>query len=285
MLDLVDFAKQYSESYFQHAANYARTWMPDFMSTQYAVFDNMQIQESAEIDFIETSTRESKAIGPVGYFVALLADIFGIDSKARSKREKDAKNDPQIQKYMQFADILEQQILAGELTLSTQEPDPQREILFHPLNGVALEMPIVSSMVKELALLVLYLRFLAKPDELLVIDEPEMNLHPEVQAKMIEFLAMLVNAGLRVLVTTHSTYIVDQLTNLIHAAQRTPEEQKSLVENFFLENCDAFIAQENVSVYCVENGTAENILREDGVIDWSTFGNITDQIADIHFQL
>jgi len=58
-------------------------------------------------------------------------------------------------------------------------------------------------MVKELSPLVLYLRYLALPGELLIIDEPEMNLHPEAQVKMIEFIAMLINAGLRVLVTTH----------------------------------------------------------------------------------
>lgn len=34
-------------------------------------------------------------------------------------------------------------------------------------------------MVKELSPLVLYLRYLARAGELLIIDEPEMNLHPE----------------------------------------------------------------------------------------------------------
>jgi predicted ATPase len=143
-------------------------------------------------------------------------------------------------------------------------------------------MPIASSMVKELAPLALYLRYLARPDELLVIDEPEMNLHPEAQAKMIEFLAMLVNAGLRVLITTHSPYMVDHLVNLMHAAKQPQEKRSELAEIFFLQNTDAFIAQDNVSVYCVENGTAENILRDDGKIEWQTFGDISNQIANIY---
>jgi len=35
-----------------------------------------------------------------------------------------------------------------------------------------------SSMVKKLTPLVLYLRYLAQPREILIIDEPEMNLYP-----------------------------------------------------------------------------------------------------------
>jgi len=58
-------------------------------------------------------------------------------------------------------------------------------------------------MIKELAPLVFYLRYLAEPGELLIIDEPEMNLHPAAQTQIIEFLAMLVNAELHVLITTH----------------------------------------------------------------------------------
>ena len=49
---------------------------------------------------------------------------------------------------------------------------------------------------KELAPLVFHLRYFAQPNELLIIDEPEMNLHPKAQVQVLEFLAMLVNAGL-----------------------------------------------------------------------------------------
>ena len=75
-------------------------------------------------------------------------------------------------------------------------------------------------MTKELVPLVLYLRYLAEPDDLIVIDEPEMNLHPAAQVEIIEFLAMLVNAGLNVLITTHSPYIIDHISNLIVAKKQ-----------------------------------------------------------------
>lgn len=419
-IDLSKFAEQYGEQYFQNVADYARRWIPDFMGTQFAVFDRMKVsintflpkeifwehiknfamnfaiageslkinkkqfdsviymytltenneaitekipaeeirrrlvysftqglhqslysqvivfptertdlitfqfstertdlitfqsnriaeklalldekmreifeetlkilqrlQDMTKIDFREVFSQElsKKAIGPVGYFLGTLTSIFTIDSKEISQREKAAENNPEIQKYIQLAQTLENQILNGGLAFSTPEPEPQRDILFSPTQGTSLEIPIASSMVKELTPLVLYLRHLAQPNELLVIDEPEMNLHPEAQAQMIEFLAMLVRAGLHVLVTTHSSYMVDHLVNLIQAAEHEQEEQKALADIFFLQNAEAFISQNDVSVYLIDQGKAENILH-DGKINWSTFGDVSDRIAQIHF--
>lgn len=155
----------------------------------------------------------------------------------------------------------------------------QNEIIFQPSKDINLEMQVASSMVKEIAPLYLCLRYLVEPDELLIIDEPEMNLHPAAQVQIIEFLAMLVQAGLKVLITTHSPYIVDHLSNLMKAAKY--EDKESLKERFYLERTEAFIPQDKVSVYLFEDGTAKNILHEDGRIDWGTFGNVSDDISHI----
>ena len=159
----------------------------------------------------------------------------------------------------------------------------QREILFKPNKKVALDISVSSSMVKELSTLVLYLRYVAKANQLLVIDEPEMNLHPEAQVKMIEFLAMLVNAGLNILITTHSPYMLDHLANLIKAAQN--ENKESIRDKFYLKCTDAFIAKENVSVYLFNQGRVTNALDDDGVIQWNTFGDVSDRISEIYYQL
>jgi predicted ATPase len=125
---------------------------------------------------------------------------------------------------------------------------------------------------------------LAEPGELIIIDEPEMNLHPEAQVKIIEFLAALVNAGLRVLITTHSPYILDHLSNLIRAAEYEKEDQIPIMDQFFLERSDAFISQDDISIYLFEHGEVENMLK-DGKIDWGTFGDVSDRVAIIHYGL
>jgi ABC-type cobalamin/Fe3+-siderophores transport system ATPase subunit len=417
-LDLVKFAEQYGEKYFQCVSDHASQWMPDFMSTRFSAFDKMKIfidlaaskarflehvkQSSIEVnvaretftiskrrgssllqaitstendeeiteqilpeqirkrlirnvmqtfhqslytriavfptertdlvtlnfqvprsikpledsgermrealnsiikgldqlqDLSETTSRDlwpreplRKAIGPVGYFLSMLSAIFRIGPKEIERRAKAAENDKRLKRYIDLSVILERDILAGSLAFSPSEPNQRREILFNLENNIILEMPIVSSMVKELSSLVLYLRYLAQPDELLIIDEPEMNLHPEAQVKMIEFLCMLVKAGLRVLITTHSTFMVDHLVNLMQAArypqesQEDAETQDDLAERFFLKTADAFIPEEHAAVYLIDQGTAENVVH-DAKIDWGTFGEVSDRVSRIYFSL
>lgn len=252
---------------------------------------NERVREAIEIlaqeldmsELIEQSRASREANWPVSSFMSMLHNIFRIRSIDREERARQARRDPKIQRYIQLAEVLENQILAGTVYLSTPEPDPRREVLFQPTQDINLEIPIVSSMVKELSPLVLYLRHLARPGELLIIDEPEMNLHPAAQVKIIEFLAMLVNAGLHVLITTHSTYVIDHLTNLMDAYKH--KNQDEIAEMFLLEQKEAFISQEKVSVYLVEDGKVKNVLDPEGIIDWKTFSDVTKLVERIHFEL
>ena len=74
----------------------------------------------------------------------------------------------------------------------------------------------VSSSVRALADLWLFLRYYAQEGDLLIIDEPELNLHPKNQRFMARLLAMISRAGINVLITTHSEYILRELNCLIH---------------------------------------------------------------------
>lgn len=217
---------------------------------------------------------------PVSFLQDMIGETF---ERSLSSRQRDAEKFSIVDTYIQLSELIGEQILGGRVDFSTPEPDPRREILFEPDSGPKIELPIASSMVKELASLVLYLRYLAIPGEWLIIDEPEMNLHPEAQAKLTEFLAMLVNAGLPVLITTHSPYIVDHLTNLMKAAESS--EPEAIQTKFYLRDRDAFISKNDVSVYLVDEGKAENALDEDGVVHWGTFGTVSDRVSEIFFEL
>ena len=48
-----------------------------------------------------------------------------------------------------------------------------------------------------------------------MVDEPELNLHPENQRRIARLFARLVNLGVKVFITTHSDYIVKELNTLI----------------------------------------------------------------------
>jgi len=137
-------------------------------------------------------------------------------------------------------------------------------------------------MVKDNTPLVLYLRYLAKFNDLILIDEPEMNLHPRAQAKLIEFLSILVHNGLNVVITTHSPYIVDHLINLMQA--ETLQDKESICERFYLRSSDAFIPKEDVSVYLFEKKKVQNILSSEGRINWETFSRVSDEIMDLFIE-
>jgi predicted ATPase len=85
-----------------------------------------------------------------------------------------------------------------------------------------------SSMVSEIAPLVLFLKYLVRPGYLFIIEEPESHLDAQNQRILAQAIAQLVRVGVKVLVTTHSDYFVNQLNNLLLLSQlparrRTPQ--------------------------------------------------------------
>jgi predicted ATPase len=70
-----------------------------------------------------------------------------------------------------------------------------------------------SSMVSELAPVVLLLRSSIRVGDLLIIEEPESHLHPEAQVEFAAALYDLAQRGVRVFATTHSDYFLSALSN------------------------------------------------------------------------
>lgn len=52
---------------------------------------------------------------------------------------------------------------------------------------------------------------LTPPGGLVIFEQPEIHLHPDVQAKLVSFFAGLARAGRRVLVETHSSHMIEHL--------------------------------------------------------------------------
>lgn len=102
-------------------------------------------------------------------------------------------------------------IIGGEYTVTRND-----ELYYIPKGQrVKLTMDESSSAVRSLLDIGFYLRHEAQPNDLLMVDEPELNLHPENQRKMARLFARLVNLGIKVYMTTHSDYIVKELNTLI----------------------------------------------------------------------
>lgn len=83
-----------------------------------------------------------------------------------------------------------------------------------------------SSCVRALLEVSFYLRCKAKLGDIFIIDEPELNLHPKNQRAFARLVARMVNAGIRVFITTHSDYLIKELNTLIMLAQKTPHTRE-----------------------------------------------------------
>ena len=115
----------------------------------------------------------------------------------------------------QIANTLTSHVLDGQIIMKPS-PTGYPEFLYRP-QGTEQDMRLTrsSSMVSEIAPLVLFLRGLVRPGDTLIIEEPEAHLHPAAQAQMAAALARLVRAGVKVLVTTHSDFMLQEIGNLM----------------------------------------------------------------------
>ena len=131
--------------------------------------------------------------------------------------EEDGSDDRSMN---ELAAKLEQEALAGRIGIRRPTPGGYPEFVYRP-RGTEQEVRLTraSSMVSELAPVVLFLRGPVGRGDTLVIEEPEAHLHPAAQTRVAVALARLVRAGVRVVVTTHSDWLLKEIGNLMRAGE------------------------------------------------------------------
>lgn len=117
----------------------------------------------------------------------------------------------QDSKYGYLADKIENDILKGHLVLNKEDE------VWYSTNKMKKGIPLSlsSSGVKTICSIVLFLRHTAMDCNLIIIDEPEINLHPKNQILLARVLSLIVNAGIKLIINTHSDYIVREINNMI----------------------------------------------------------------------
>ena len=114
-----------------------------------------------------------------------------------------------------LADALEREVLDGQILINRASPGGYPEFVYQPRKSKEIiRLTRVSSMVSELAPVALYLRGPIERGDMLIIEEPEAHLHPAAQTEMAKTLGRLVRAGVRVVVTTHSDWLLKEIGNL-----------------------------------------------------------------------
>ena len=141
---------------------------------------------------------------------------------------------------------------------------------------------ITSSAVKSLFGLWFYLEHQASPGNILMIDEPELNIHPGNQRQIARLLARLVNAGISVVISTHSDYIIREFNSLIMLHQTAG---KTLRERYKYHE-DEVLDPEMVGAYLFDNQTITEFAMtpEDG-IHATTFDDVITNMNTVNNEI
>lgn len=214
---------------------------------------------------------------PVEDFLDFLTDI-----ELENKPDPIAKNKNDFQK---LADQIEKYIQNNNKTIFKKTKFGGREIKVSVKRSLEIDLYNASSSIKQLAPLLLYLRYRAKSGDFLVIDEPEMNLHPESQVKLLESLAILVNLGVRILLTTHSPYLMAHLNNIVNGNHQNPELLAEQAKLLYLQDSRAFLKMEQVSAYEIKNNKLLSLHDPEYGIRWDTLSDVSVDIQQKFFAI
>lgn len=117
----------------------------------------------------------------------------------------------------------------------------------------------------------------------LILEEPESHLYPEAQSRVVEAMAIFLNAGNHMLVTTHSPYILGSINNLMYAGMLSKKAAEA-VEKIIVKERQMHV--EDTMAYYVKEGILNNIMDDsEPLIQNSVIDGISIEINEQMDQL
>lgn len=192
------------------------------------------------------ATIEGKGVaGPASYLPSHVASFV-----RRLSFQSDQKPGP----LAKIADYLEERAAGGKwIVQKGPRPSPPRYV-FRPIGcGQDLDVNLASSGAVELLPLIETLRHVSDGkigrSSVLFIEEPEAHLHPAAQLAVARALVKARNLGLRIIVTTHSDFFLQEINNLVKAGRlRTRRNRKKILDSLGID-ADATLAGDDVAAY------------------------------------
>jgi predicted ATPase len=209
-------------------------------------------------DIIMLRSHVSRYPSPVSRNMQFIRDLFDYYQKSNISQDLKQYMASKVSKGTYLFDKINNQIL--------YKIKQGRKVITLPIYNV-------SSSVKSLLMLDSYVNYVMQSGQVLIIDEPELNLHPDNQREVARFLAMLVSSGVRLLFTTHSDYIIKELNNLIMLKSLSEDARDYAIGQIKKETkteyqSEMFLAKDKVT--CI-------IAKQDGKL-----GRVKTQIAPIN---
>lgn len=118
-------------------------------------------------------------------------------------------------RFASLAAEMARSLIKGDVVLMWADKNLPPDILYRFGESDEIGLERASSGVADLVPLLLFTSRLIKEGDLLIIDEPEVNQHPEEIRVLAKWLIRLVRAGVNLIIATHSDYLFGQLNNYV----------------------------------------------------------------------
>lgn len=155
-----------------------------------------------------------------------------------------------------------------------------KEIVFsNKEKGFEFPLNLVSSSIKEVSPLILYLKYILDKGDTLIIEEPEAHMHPKFQRILAKYFVRAINQGLNIILTTHSDYIIEQFNNFI----RLGNVEEKTIENLNLTEQD-ILNYKDINIYHFKNDGDYNFIANSLEINSTGFNeeNFSEVIESLY---
>lgn len=154
------------------------------------------------------------------------------------------------------------------------------------MNGVQTPYDESSSGIQSVLPMMMTLRYASKvlSYQRFIIEEPESNLFPENQVKIMQSFVRLLNENLKkrnIIITTHSPYLLTALNNMLEAGKlgRDCPQKGDAIDSIISRQY--WLSTDDVTAYYLCNGIAKNIIdKEYHIISADDLDNISNTISE-----
>ncbi len=243
-------------------------------STKSAILDLMEQQiikqrEKKDINTYEMMSLLNKSLAkyayPIKENINIIRDVDSIIKENSILKQEEC--------YDTIIELLKK-VSGGKICI-------KKDKIFFSSKGNKVPLHISSSAIKSLLLLDLFINHIAKKNSILIIDEPELNLHPEAQRNMARLLVQLVNYGIKIIITTHSDYIVREINNLIMLSKIEKEVREALLKKFKYYG-NEYIDSKKIKAYvCSDKGKIIPVEQNEYGFSFDTFDCLINESTRI----
>lgn len=179
------------------------------------------------------------------------------------------------------------ELIAGKFILIGNDIYLEPKKLKKRKKSEPLPLHLASSASRSVLLLYIYINSIAGTNDILLIDEPELNLHPSKQMLMAKLLANLVNLGIDVLITTHSDYIIKEINNLIMLSNNFNDKERIMKDYDY--NMNDILTPDKVKAYFTIDQQIKSASVDNFGIDMKLFDNtiydLNKKSDDIYYSI